>query len=361
MLRRKLLLLIVLLTTAWPALAGPPPVVRDDGDVRSLLLALDRQEKYLLKRAKHSLRLQGRRVSGQRALNTVRHLRKLTLAYHGKPEFAQRLSSDFEIVTVSTPAVFTGYHTPLLNMRPTKGGAFTVPVLGRPRDLFESKGKVFRRVNGQLTAAPTRAQIYDGAYNLDRLAIGYTDNLSEYYYAQIQGGALAVQADGSRKTLIFAGHNGYPFVSVERDIMKEVPAAQRPGGYFGLRRFLAANPETAMRFFRRNPRFIFFKFSDTPPMGMTGLPLTPLRAIATDKAYYGAGLVGLISYREAYKTPAGDIAYRQATRLVCDADTGAAIKGPGRVDLYFGEGALTDLFVTGFKETGTLAYLLVKE
>lgn len=345
---------------ALPALAGPPLELRDDGDVRSLLLALDRQEKYLQKRGGKTLRLGARRISGQRALATVRHLRKLTLAYHGRPEFARRLARDFEIVLANQKAVFTGYHTPLLLMRKTKIGAFNVPVLGRPRDLVEKKGKVYRRQGGGLVAAPTRAQIYDGAYDLDKEAVGYTDNLSEYYYAQIQGGALAVLPDGSRRTLIFAGHNGYPYVSIERGIIKEVPERMRPGGYFGLRRYLADHPEAAMTFFRRNPRFIFFKFADSPPIGMTGLPLTPKRAIATDKRYYGAGLVGYITYREPYKTPAGEIKRRLAHRIVCDADTGAAIKGPGRVDLYFGEGSLTDLFVTGFKEKGTLAYLLVK-
>ena len=208
-------------------------------------------------------------------------------------------------------------------------------------------------------SAPTRAEITDGAYDPARHAVAWTENSVSYYYAQIQGSAMALFPDGTRRTLLYNGNNGHPYVSVENDILKAVPAAQRPGGYLGLRRYMRAHPEVAERFFRRNPRYIFFKLSDRPPAGMANSPLTAKRSIATDKRYYSAGLVGLVTFPEPRHTPTG-VAKRNVRYIVADVDTGAAIKGPSRVDIYFGEGSVEQLFAAGLKDKGTLSYLLLR-
>jgi membrane-bound lytic murein transglycosylase A len=290
-------------------------------------------------------------------LATIRALRKLTLTAYGAPDFAAELARRFEFITVSDQATITGYHTPLLQAREQSDADFRTPILGHPPDLVESRGQTYRRVNGRLVAAPTRAQIMDGAYDIQRLAIAWTDDPVEFYYAQIQGGATLAYPDGRRRTLLFAGCNGYPFVSFETVFLQRVPAEQRPGGYFGIHDYLRRHPDEADRYFRLNPRYIFFRLSDSPRLGMTGLPLTPGRSIATDKSYYSAGLVGYLVYSE----PTRDGGSRQVHRLVCDSDTGSAITGPARVDVYYGEGNARDLFPNGLKTKGTLAYLLVRE
>ena len=344
-----------------PARAQAPAVVRDDGEVRSLLLALDRQEKYLAKRTHKTLRLGARRVGAARVLATVRELRKLTLSAYGTPDFGRQIQRRFEVVTVSEQALFTAYHSPLLNARRQASAQFNVPILGRPPDLVESRGRVYRRVNGRLVKPPTRAQIMDGAYDARRLAVAWTNDVVKLYYTQIQGSAVLIFPGNKRKTLLFAGSNGYPYVSMERELIRRVPASRRPGGYFGIRDYLRRNPAEADRYFRLNDRFIFFRLSDQPPMGMAGLPLTAKRAIATDKRHYSAGLVGYVTFPEPYRGANGQVGKRLIHRLVCDVDTGAAITGPDRVDVYFGEGSARDLFAAGLKDKGTLAYLLLKD
>jgi membrane-bound lytic murein transglycosylase A len=355
----RLVAWLILLAPVVNAAAQTPEVWRDDGDVRSLLLALDRQERYLRDHGAATLRIGDRQVPKGRVLATVRELRKLTLAWHGRPEFAQELARRFEVVVASRDALFTAYHTPLLRVADRAADGFRVPILGRPRDLVEQGGRVRRRVGGSLVTPPTRAQILDGAYDPQRLAVAWTDDPVEFYYAQIQGGALAVYPDGRRRTLIYGGNNGFDYVSVEPEILKQVPEAQRPGGYLGLREYLRRHPAEADRFFRLNPRYIFFRLSDEPPMGLAHLPLTAKRSIATDKRYYSAGLVGAIAFPEPIRLADGRVETPVRYYLVTDADTGAAIKGPARVDFYFGEGPAHELFPTGIKTSGSLAYLLL--
>ena len=356
--RFRILLLIILLTLPAHLAAQSPP--RDDGDVRALLLALDRQERYLDNLKQSSLRLGQRRVSKEHALATVRELRKLVLTKHGRPDFGAELARRFEIITVADNALFTAYHSPFLPVSATRSATYHVPILGRPKDLVAKGGKVYRRVNGKLVAPPTRAQIMDGAYDASRLAVAWTRNSVQLYYTQIQGSAIAVFPDGRRQTLLYAGNNGHGYVSVEKDIIEDVPTALRPGGYLGLRRYIREHPAVAQKHFRRNPRYIFFRLSDQPPMGMARLPLTPKRSIATDKRYYAAGLMALIAFPESHHRADGTLEKRAVQYIVADVDTGAAIKGPARVDVYFGEGSIEELFASGLKDKGTLSYLLLR-
>ncbi|NLH47351.1 MAG: hypothetical protein GX444_01975 [Myxococcales bacterium] len=343
------------------AAAQEPAVWRDDGDPRSLLLALDRQEKYLNHLPQTSLKLGERRVTKAHALATVRELRRLVLAKFGQPDFGAELARRFEIVVVSRQALFTAYHSPVLRVSERRTDAYPVPILGLPRDLTTSQGKVYRRVGERLVPAPTRAQIMDGAYDAAQLAVAWTNDPVDYYYTQIQGGAVLVYPDGRRRSLLFAGHNGYNYVSMEASALREIPEAERPGGYLGLRDYFRRRPAAADHYFRLNPRFIFFRVGDEPPAGMARLPLTPKRSIATDKRYYSAGLMALISFPEPARQPDGTPEQRPVQYLVADADTGAAITGPDRVDFYFGEGSATELFATGLKNQGTLAYVLLRQ
>lgn len=358
--QRRISLVLCLFACLAATAIAQSTMPRDDGDTRSLLLALDRQERYLNTIKRDTLRLGERRVTKEHALATVRELRRLVLTQHGRPDFGAELTKRFEIIQVADNALITAYHSPVLPASRTRQPGYEVPILGRPPDLVERGGKVFRRVNGQLVAPPTRAEIDAGAYDAAALAVAWTRDPVELFYTHIQGGALLAYPDGSRRTLLYAGNNGQGYVSVENDILRAVPAADRPGGYLGLRRYLRAHPDVAMDFFNRNPRYIFFRVSDQPPAGMANLALTAKRSIATDKRFYSAGLVALVSFAEPSRAADGAVVSRPVQYLVADTDTGAAIKGPARVDVYFGEGSLEELFAAGVKERGTLAYLLVR-
>jgi membrane-bound lytic murein transglycosylase len=160
----------------------------------------------------------------------------------------------------------------------------------------------------------------------------------DLFFLQIQGSGVLVFPDGQRQRAAYAGDNGKPFVGIARPMIREglLPANGASGD--GIRRWLADHAgATADAVMQKNPRYVFFRLgpdSGAEPPGAAGVPLPPGRAIAMDSSHHDFGAVYWIDAEAP--TLAGAAA--QYHRLAVDLDTGGAIRGPIRADLYFGTG-----------------------
>ncbi len=229
---------------------------------------------------------------------------------------------------------------------------YTVPVYRRPSNLFvrgfkqdapslPNKGEVFRKI-GRRKLVPyyDRAQIEDGAIAGRGLEICWLKNPTDLLFAQIQGSARIRLQDGSTVRINYDAHNGYPYTAVGRVLIdrgiipKEEMSMQR------IREWMEQNPDGAKDLRRQNRSYIFFRevnLSDKDEaVGAQGVPLTPGRSIAVDKSLHVYGTPFFIEGQlpiesEQSKTP--------FHRLMIAQDTGSAITGPARADLYFGAGA----------------------
>ncbi|CDL00718.1 putative Membrane-bound lytic murein transglycosylase A [Magnetospirillum gryphiswaldense MSR-1 v2] len=234
----------------------------------------------------------------------------------------------------SADGLFTGYFEPELAGSRTKKGRFTVPILGKPRDLVTRKGadgstESGRMVDGRFTPYPSRAEIEAGAIAAQATPLAWVEDPVDAHILHIQGSGRIRLEDGSVLRLGVAATNGHKFVGIskilrERGLIEDTPMP-------GVRAWLKANPARAKALMAENPRYVFYTpISGDGPVGSEGVALTAGRSMAVDPRYVALGLPLFLDTVE----PSG----QPLRRLVMAQDTGAAIKGPIRGDFFWGTG-----------------------
>ena len=246
----------------------------------------------------------------------------------------------------------TGYYEPIVDGSRTQTDVYNVPVYRRPSNLFvrgfkqdlpelPNKGDVFRKI-GRRKLVPyyDRGQIEDGAIAGRGLEICWLKSQTDLLFAQIQGSARVRLEDGSTIRINYAAHNGYPYTPVGRVLIDRGIIPKDQMSMQKIREWMDQNPDGAKDLRRQNRSYIFFRevqLSDKDEaVGAQGVPLTPGRSIAVDKSLHVYGTPFFIEGElpielEQSKTP--------FHRLMIAQDTGSAITGPARADLYFGAGA----------------------
>lgn len=331
--------------------AGPRVVSRlfDDGDTVSLVQALDRSISYYRRRDPgEMIEMGGLGFSASAMLRSLERLRSVLADFPGAGGLRETLAEAFSPyrVTVSEGVLFTGYYHPVIagSLRPDE--VYKYPIWGRPVDLVSFSLRDFcaecppllaaGRVDGaRLLPYFSRAEIEAGALALRARAIAWARDPLDILFLQIQGSGSLVLPDGRRLGLAFAGSNGLPYRSIGRRLVEAGKLSLADSSAQAVKRYLAEHPEEAKELINYNPRYVFFSVSAAPATGSLGVPLTPGRSIAADPAYYAPGVPAFIRTRR-YE-PAGR-RYAPLGRLVLNQDSGAAIRGPARVDIYWGEG-----------------------
>jgi membrane-bound lytic murein transglycosylase A len=245
----------------------------------------------------------------------------------------------------------TGYYEPVVEGSRTRTDSYTVPVYRRPSNLFvrgfkqnatglPNKGEVFRKI-GRRKLVPyyDRAAIEDGAIAGRGLEICWLKDQTDLLFTQIQGSARVRLEDGSTIRINYDAHNGYPYTPVGRILIDRGIIPKDQMSMQKIREWMDQNPDGANELRRQNRSYVFFRevqLSDKDEaVGAQGVPLTPGRSIAVDKSLHVYGTPFFIEGElpiesERSKTP--------FHRLMVAQDTGSAITGPARADLYFGAG-----------------------
>ena len=246
----------------------------------------------------------------------------------------------------------TGYYEPVIEGSRTQNEVYNVPVYRRPSNLFvrgfkqdapnlPNKGAVYRKI-GRRKLVPyyDRAQIEDGAIEGRGLEIAWLKSQTDLLFTQIQGSARINLDDGSTVRINYDAHNGYPYTPVGRILIERGIIPREEMSMQRIRDWMEQNPNEADEVRRQNRAYVFFRevqLSDKDEaVGAQGIPLTPGRSIAVDKSLHVYGTPFFITGElpiesEKSKTP--------FHRLMIAQDTGSAIVGPARADLYFGAGA----------------------
>ena len=254
---------------------------------------------------------------------------------------------------------FTGYFEPTYTASRVRTAKYRYPLYRMPASIKRAKRHPTRaQLEGKdgLASQKARNNILKG-----HELVWLSDRL-EAFLVQVQGSARLKMTDGTTMTVGYGGTTNYPYVSVGGELVKD--------GVFGkdqltlprLLDFFAANPKQLDKYIPRNNRFIFFRETDgRPPTGSLGVPVTGDRSIATDKSIMPPGALALIVAPIPDFEPNGKIDTRVVSRYVLDQDTGSAIKGAGRVDVFLGSGEEAGARAGLLNDSGSLFYLLLKD
>jgi len=241
--------------------------------------------------------------------------------------------------------LFTGYYEPLLRGSRTRDDRFAVPLHARPPDLVEVDLGRFRpamrgeriagRVeDGRLVPYADRTAIAGGALAGRGLELLWVDDPVDAFFLQIQGSGRVELPDGASVRVGYAGQNGHAYVAIGRELVARGAMAREEVSMQSIRAWLAANPREADAVMALNPSYVFFReIEGEGPLGAEGLPLEPGRSIAVDPRFVAYGTPVWLDAEDPLDPAA------RVRRLMVAQDTGGAIRGPVRGDVFWGAGA----------------------
>jgi membrane-bound lytic murein transglycosylase A len=257
--------------------------------------------------------------------------------------------------------VFTGYYEPELAGSRLPQGRFQVPLLARPKDLVTIDLSRFRsdlgneqlagRVNGsRVEPYPTRAEIEGGGLGDLAQPLLWLNDAVDAHILHIQGSGRIRLEDGSVVRVGVSGTNGRPFTGLGK-LLAERGKLEGGSSMPAIRTWLKAHPDEARGIMAGNPRYVFYRLSDGDgPVGTEGVALTAERSLAVDPRYVPLGVPLWLDTT----APSG----RALRRVMMAQDTGGAIKGPVRGDVFWGTGDAAFEQAGRMKSTGRYWLLL---
>ncbi len=268
--------------------------------------------------------------------------------------------------------LFTGYYCPEIKASLHPDKEFKYPLYKKPYDLVladlgefrpDLNGTLVGRVeNGMLVPYYSRCKIREGALDGQGLEIAWCRDPLDIFFLQVQGSGVLKFPDGSRKHVNYAGENGREYRSIGAVLMKKCRAE---GGHMSLewlRDYLHSHPGEMNSILDKNKSYVFFTLSDDGPFGCLDEPVTGGRSIAVDNGIFPPGALAFVDTVEpdfkSYDKPSGWSPFK---RFVLAQDEGGAIKGPGRVDIYFGYGRRAAEEAGFMKRDGRLYFLAPKD
>ena len=263
--------------------------------------------------------------------------------------------------------LFTGYYEAELNGAFRPDERYRYPILSRPKDLISANlGRFDHKWSGDRIAGRlhknefvpyfTRAEIESGILNGRQLEILWVDSPIDAFFLHIQGSGRVNLADGSFIRLAYAGRNGHRYTAVGRELVAGGIMRLDDVTMPAIRDWMAANSVGGDVLRKKNRSYIFFRIANTEgPVGAQGVLLSPGRSLAVDPKYIPYGIPLWLT-----TTDPGTKPKKPLRRLVVAQDTGSAIKGPIRGDLFWGHGHHAATKAGLMKEKGTYFLLLPK-
>jgi membrane-bound lytic murein transglycosylase A len=267
----------------------------------------------------------------------------------------------------SGKVVITGYYEAEIKASKQPDAVNRFPVYLKPSDLIRTTPGMgvdfdYGRLDetGNLIRYYPRAEISGGALAGKGLEMVWSAHPAQIMLLQIQGSGILRFPDGDYIKAGFDGANGWPFKSVQKLLMDcgEIPAMS----FKSFISYLSLQGAREARLVDLNPRYIFFgtRPKDSPVYGAMGAGLTPGRSIAVDPKSIPFGVTALLKSEKPVAGAGNSISFTEFTRFVAAQDTGSAIRGPGRIDLFWGYGNTAETEASSMKAPGDLYILIAK-
>jgi membrane-bound lytic murein transglycosylase A len=362
-----LLLGLTLVLSSMPALsvaqsgavlrALDRPSLLDDGDPDSLRAAVAQNLGWLDRQpAGRWLAFGPRRVT---AGDYAAGLRRLLMLLAGSPPaevLEERVLAEFDVLSTVGRAdgavLLTGYHEPVVEVSDRQSAQYPVPVMGLPAD-FTGGGWHYPRLL-------SRAEIEAGRLGAAARPLAWARDPVDVFFMEVEGSGTLRFPDRREMRIGPAATNGHPYRSIGRLLIDEGRLTEETVSMDAIRSWLVENPSERARVLRHNPSVVFFRRLEGPPLGSLGVPLTPARSIATDARVFPPGGLAFVRTERPSRLPDGRVGWSPVSRFVLNQDTGGAIRGPGRVDVFWGRGGDAELAASHMKQLGELYFLVPK-
>ncbi|MEQ9346314.1 MAG: murein transglycosylase A [Thalassospira sp.] len=266
--------------------------------------------------------------------------------------------------------LFTGYYEPELRGSLTKGDQFQTPIYLKPDDMVSIDLGDFRddlkgtKLVGRLSGSSVkpyfnRAEIENGALAGRDLEMVWVDDAVDAFFLQIQGSGRVVLPDNSVLRVGYAATNGHPYFAIGRKLIERGALTRETVSLQTIQKWLHDNPDEADGVMNTNASFVFFHPLKTDPddpnggpLGSQGVALEPGRSLAVDRRFHAMGVPVWLETRDPMNLD------RKFNRLMIAQDTGGAIRGPVRGDIFFGPGDDAALFAGHMNRSGQKFVLL---
>jgi membrane-bound lytic murein transglycosylase A len=333
------------------------PALTDDLDRESLHTALRRSVSYLEKLPPDRIvGEQPRRFTAGEVLDSLLAFEKSLDSWDCREYWMRDFNTRFDLIPSSGDAeletvLFTGYYQPVIEGSLSPTPEYAYPIYGMPADLIGNPVPYYsRREIDEL------GSLRDRGYE-----IAWVKNPIDLFFLHIQGSGILQLEDGRRLLVGYAGANGRPYRSIGRLLIDRGKIPQEEMSMQRLRRYLLDYPEEQNEIFSYNESYVFFRFSQEGPLGNIEVPLTPGRSIATDARLFPKGALAFIVTERPVLDAAGQlVGWQPFSRFVLNQDTGGAIRGLQRADLYFGTGLEAEAGAGYMNRRGKLFFLSLK-
>jgi len=269
--------------------------------------------------------------------------------------------------------LFTGYYEPVLLGSRTHSDGFPYPIYRKPDDWvsvdlgafgseFGQRRIIGRHVEHYVVPYFTRKDIDShGQLENKGYELLWVSDRVDLFFLQIQGSGKVIFHDGTVRHLNYDCSNGRAYRSIGKLLIEEGEIAKEGMSLQQIRSYLRSNPEKVERILNHNESYVFFRFVDNGPLGAIEVPLTAGRSIATDLSLFPKAAPAFVQTEKPLMDENGLLeSWQTFGRFVLNQDTGGAIRGPGRVDVFWGSGPYAELAAGHMKQRGTLYFLVQK-
>jgi membrane-bound lytic murein transglycosylase A len=375
------------------------PSLTDDLEWSGFIEGLEAQIKHLKTKPAGDMGFGPRVVSREAYIKAMEYLLAEAKADASGEKFRVALKSNFDALEVYGgdhwgEVFMTSYFEPVIEGSLKADAKYTQPLFERPKDMVDvdldsfvearpslslldqapmeqrTLGNILRgrlmasadpERSPKIVAYPNRAGIYASEIKTISKPLVYVDPI-DAFILEIQGSGVVKLKNGKEIKVGYAAQNGHPYVAVGKFLFDIIPREKMT--MFAIENHLRSlPPEDAKRFMEHNPSYVFFKTLTTNGITYFGNGLHAGRTIATDQFFFPKGTLAFLEFEKpqfADEKAVEASGWSPAARFVFDQDTGGAIRGPGRVDLYSGRGAAAKQVASVMKNKGRLVYFVPK-
>lgn len=369
----------------------PSPAINDVRDADSLIRAIDYSLKYFerTEMAEGNRNQQSSVVAfGPEQVSTI-HIKeslldlKAQLTRYGLTrEFFRYVSQNYRFYqSAARKVLFTGYFEADLKGSLNPSDVYRFPLYRKPDDLYRvdlSSFGFFQKYKGLPHTLRGRLSTNSNNYTIipyynreeidyqqklagKGLEIAWIDNPIDVFFLHIQGSGIVELDNGDVLRVNYDESNGHPYRAIGRVLVEREILSLEKVSMQSIQDYLEKHPEEVRDIFVTNPSYVFFRMVDEGPIGALGVPVTAFRSIATDRYLFPRGAPCYIETRlPVFDNQDRLTGWKTYSGFVINQDTGGAIRGPGRVDLFTGYGKKSRLIAGHMKQYGTFYFLIKK-